>query len=409
MTNSTKTRILYIGMVPPEVGGQEAGGVATHAWQLAIQARKRGDEVYMLANTISSFNKNGVNVIASPQRNKLSKIFHAIKIWPFIDKSKFNDINFLSFKKKISVLYGACLLQKILNSVKPDLIHIHSLHNIQSLTLRLLQNSIPLVITDHGFWQGFRNSSKYKYEYILKKVQTTANLADCIICVSKFSKIQMDKNEIGQTKKRVVINNPIFPEGLPLINKQKARDEMGLPENKKILFFNGVSEPVQRKRLDLILKGILANDWLRANCKLVCITNNEGLKYTEVFTGKIDILVLPPQPWEKIVKFYNAADVFVMPSKSESLGIVYEESLLAGIPIIGFYQIVNELEHLLGIYIGEKFDAWSEDEKVLAEKIIKVLNTEFDRELLRKKVIENLSWDAKFGEFDSVYKELLSK
>ena len=203
MTNSTKTRILYIGMVPPEVGGQEAGGIATHAWQLAIQARKRGYEVYMLANTTSSFNKNGVNVIASPQRNKLSKIFHAIKIWPFIDKSKFNDINFLSFKKKISVLYDACLLQKILNAVKPDLIHIHSLHNIQSLTLRLLQNSIPLVITDHGFWQGFRNSSKYKYEYILKKVQTTANLADCIYVYLNFQKYRWIKMKLGKLKKEL--------------------------------------------------------------------------------------------------------------------------------------------------------------------------------------------------------------
>lgn len=74
---------------------------------------------------------------------------------------------------------------------------------------------------------------------------------------------------------------------------------------------------------------------------------------------------------------------------------------------MGFPESIRELEHLLGICIGEKFDASNEDEKALAEKIIKVLNTDFDRKLVRKKVIENLSWDAKFSEFDSVYKEVL--
>ena len=41
------------------------------------------------------------------------------------------------------------------------------------------------------------------------------------------------------------------------------------------------------------------------------------------------------------------------------------------------------------------------------KKIIKVLNTDFDRKLIRRKVIEKLSWEAKFSEFDSIYKEVL--
>ena len=153
------------------------------------------------------------------------------------------------------------------------------------------------------------------------------------------------------------------------------------------------------------------DSYLREKCVIIVITNEKGIDYAHKFTKKqqINALILGPQPWDRIVKFYNAADVFVMPSRSESLGIVYEEALLAGIPIVGFYPILNELEHLLGVYIGEKFDASKENEKALAEKIVKVLNTNIDRELLRRKAIEKLSWDTKFSEFDSVYKELLAK
>ena len=43
---------------------------------------------------------------------------------------------------------------------------------------------------------------------------------------------------------------------------------------------------------------------------------------------------------------------------------------------------------------------------MLAEKIIKVLNTEFDRELLRRKAKENLSWDVGFEKFDAVYRQV---
>ena len=71
MKNLSKTKILYIGPIPPEVGGQSAGGIATHAWQLAVQSYKRGYEVYILAHTTSSFTKDGIKVICLPQKNKL--------------------------------------------------------------------------------------------------------------------------------------------------------------------------------------------------------------------------------------------------------------------------------------------------------------------------------------------------
>ena len=84
-------------------------------------------------------------------------------------------------------------------------------------------------------------------------------------------------------------------------------------------------------------------------------------------------------------------------------------SAAGAFPIVGLYWNVSEIEKSLGVYVGERFNASKEDEKILAGKITKVLNIDFDREFLRRKVIENLSWEAKFGEFDSVYKEVLAE
>lgn len=402
MKNSSKTKILYIGLIPPEIGGQSAGGIATHAWQLATQAAKRGYEVYILANTTSSFTKDGVKVISPLQKNKLVKAFIGLKYYFLTKRDKLRDLNFLDFTDKLSILYSASYFKDIIEKIKPDLIHVHSLHTTATLSLKLLGSSIPLVVTDHGFWQGVEE------ERDLLKVKQTANKADYIICVSEFAEEQQRKFSVGSQKRRKIIHNPVDVNRIPLLNQEEIKQELGL-KNKKVIFFSGVVEPVKRKGLDILLNAIVINQYLRKS-KLIIISNAEGINYAKKFMEgqKIDALILPLQSWDRVVKIYNAADVFVMPSKSESFGIVYEESLLVGTPVVGFYPILNALEHLLGIYIGEKFDTRRENERDLAEKIIKVLNTNFDRELMRKKVIEKISWDAKFGEFESVYREALA-
>lgn len=104
----------------------------------------------------------------------------------------------------------------------------------------------------------------------------------------------------------------------------------------------------------------------------------------------------------------SVADVFVMPSILEPFGLVYVEALLADTPVVGCHESIKELEGLLGIYIGEGFDPRREGAEELAEKIEKILKTKFYRELLRRGITGNLSWD-KIGEFDAIYKEVLSQ
>ncbi|MBA7484892.1 D-inositol-3-phosphate glycosyltransferase [subsurface metagenome] len=320
---------------------------------------------------------------------------------------KFRNLSFLKFKDRLKVAYLQVFLKKTLNDVKPDLVHVHHFQDQFIFAFKIVQNNVPLVVTDHAFWHEL-GRTKY-YEYSLKKKRCAANLVDYIIYVSKFSKKQMERFNIGLKQKKVLIYHPVSVEKIPFINKETARNELELPINKKLIFFNGISESVSRKGLDILLKSISKSLWLKKNCKIVIIANTEGIKFSQGFLDKIDIMPIATQPWEKIVKIYNAADLFVMPSRSESFGIVYIESLLVGVPVIGFYPIIKELENMLGTYIGEKFNADKENEEDLAEKIIKVLNMKIDRKLLRKKVIENLSWDVKFREFELIYRELLRK
>ena len=419
MTATAKARILYIGMIPPEVGGQEAGGIATHAWQLAMEAHKKGYEVYMLAGTTSSFTKDGVRVIGPFQKNRLLRALHAIKFWVFNLNcfiSGFLRLNFLNFKEKIKVLYGASFLQEIIESIKPDLIHVHSFLKKTPLSLSVLKNCPPIVITDHGigvtYEYGLQDLFKIKnITYFSKIVKEIAKKANYVITVSEFEKHLLIKNfNLPDSIKIKTIVNP-FVLNSKIFSKVKIKAELGFSNKKKIVFFAGASYAIKKKGLDILLKAFAGNKYLRSKCKLFVVTKGEALSFAQDFVKKnnIDGLILGPQTWEKVNKYHNAADVFVMPSRIETFSLVYIEALYVGTPIIGFHENVREIENMLSIYIGETFDAQKENEKILAEKIIKVLNTEIDEDIIRKKVIENLSWDAKFSEFNSIYNEALKR
>lgn len=416
MKKSDKTKILYIGPIPPEVGGQASGGVATYTWELATQAHRKGYDVHILANTASSFVRDGIRIISLPPRNKLLKALYGLRFLLTANKNRMVFLNFLSFKRA-RALYSAYSLKKTIERVKPDLIHIQSLTDTHALILTFLKNCPPTVITDHGIGVYFMHANVARKIFGIKKmsqleetVKETVKTANFIITVSDFAKQQLKEQiNLPSSLKIKAVLNPLDVNKFPLLSKKETKEELGLV-GKKVVFFSGVHEPIKKKGLDILLQAFGADDYLQKNCKLLVVTRGQGISFARGFLKdkNIDGLILDPQPREKLVKYYNAADVFVMPSRIEGIGLVYEESLAVGTPIVGFPDSLEELEELLGIYIGEKFDASKEDEKALAKKIIKVLNTDFDRKLLRKKVVENLSWNARFGEFDSIYRELLA-
>lgn len=418
--NQLKEKILYIGPIPAELGGTGTGGIETHCWQLATQAYKSGYEVYILTYGASSFKKetNGVNIISISQ-NKFTfplKVFYAIKNWSVIDVENHNYFSFLSLRDKLIVLYCAYILEKIISTTKPDIIHIHSLLNMNILSLGILKSPSPIVVTDHGIGVVYNYGTFEKFDisdkdYLLRKMTEGIKIASYVISVSNFAKKHLLKflDYFGD-KKLTAILNPIDITSLPILDKEELKHELGLG-NKKVVFFSGVHNPVKKKGLDILLWAFDSNDYLCKTCTLLIVTNKDGLNFAQDFVKNknIDIVLMGPQKWERVVKYYNVADVFVLPSWTEGIGIVYEESLVVGTPIVGFSESIREIEELLGVYVGEKFDCEREDEKNLAKKVIKVLDTNFDRKNTRKSAINNLSWDARFMDFEKIYKELTLK
>jgi len=401
--NNLKYNILFIGPIPPEAGGRKPGGIATHLWQLANYSQKAGYEIYILTNADTLHNKKGIHIINFNCMHRAIALVKAFKDYLFIDNNKYSFLTSFRIIKRLAILYRARILKETLKNVKPDLIHIHSLHNTTALSYRLISCNLPMIITDHAFWQGIKQKSD------INKIQHVLDNTKSLICVSELCREKYRSFNLNYKGDIKVIHNPIEVSKIPLFNREEIKQKLLL--DKDIILFSGVSEAISRKGLDILLKAFEVSNHIKDKCKLVIITNDEGKQYADNFFKRIAIdgIVLGPQPWERIIEYYNSASVFVMPSKSEGFALVYIEALLAGCPVIGYHKSLEEIETLLEMHIGEKFNADIEDENNLATKIIKVLNTNFNRVILRQRMIEKLSWDTKFPEFNKVYQRELSQ
>lgn len=124
-----------------------------------------------------------------------------------------------------------------------------------------------------------------------------------------------------------------------------ARRRLGLPRDAYVLLFVGRIQPL--KAPDVLLRAVarmLADDpALRAKLVVAVVggpsgsgrCRPEGLQSLAAQLGITDVMRFePPSPQRELADWYRAADVTVVPSHSESFGLVAVESQACGTPVV---------------------------------------------------------------------------
>ena len=124
--------------------------------------------------------------------------------------------------------------------------------------------------------------------------------------------------EYGFTGDIETIHLSIDPYFKKLRERDKIRNELGLPGGKRLLL--SVSTNVKRKNLNIIGKTMKL---LTDNFALVRVGESIGKSITFQNVSK-----------EKLNKIYNACDVLLMPSIEEGLGLPVIEGFATGIPVV---------------------------------------------------------------------------
>jgi len=188
----------------------------------------------------------------------------------------------------------------------------------------------------------------------------------------------------------------VNPELFHPIDKQLARQQLGLGDEKIILFVGRI-EPL--KGIDQLLK---AMPYLQNGRKprLIIIGGDEQSRYE---MGKLEELGRDLQiqdsvdfpgmiKHEKLSYYYSAADVCVIPSYYESFGLVALESLACGTPVVA--TDVGDLRNI--IRQGETgFVVMDNAPHHLADKIARILSrpsADIDSALTIRATVGRFSW-----------------
>jgi glycosyltransferase involved in cell wall biosynthesis len=250
---------------------------------------------------------------------------------------------------------------------------------------------------DLSRWTWTRKNKAWR-NLSLTVVAPSRWLADCARASSLFREVRVEVIPNG-------LNIEIFqPQG-----KNRSRNGLNLPKNKKIILFGAVwasSDP--NKGFSLLAQALrtLGKDSTNLMALVFGSDNFTGLPelgMPAVCLGQI-------HDDHTLATIYSAADVFVAPSLLENLPNTVMEALACGTPCVAFNQggLSDLVEHKGSGYLAPPYD--TDD---LARGIAWVLkNSDRQAELAlraRQKVKEEFRLDKAADRYVALYREILAK
>ena len=309
----------------------------------------------------------------------------------------FHKLDRLLFHYKYQKVYNA-LVNKI--EVKEyEVLHAHSLFANGYIAYKIFQKfHIPYIV-------AVRNTdinTFFKYFIYLRKlgIEILEN-ASKIILISKAYQEKLLKYVPKGKRKSIQNKCIVIPNGIDsYFLENKAQPKKWNKKTLNLVFTGRIDE---NKNLITTIKccdKILKNKY---DVKLTVIGSITSKRYEKIIKKYDFINYVGQKNKEEIVEIYKNMDIFVMPSKHETFGLVYVEAMTQGLPVIytkneGFDKFFDDGE--VGYPII--YNNYSE----MAQKIELIIE---NYEEISRKCIENSSlfnWQDIASRYIEIYKQI---
>lgn len=244
-------------------------------------------------------------------------------------KGKFNVL-----KKYASWMLGAASLAKK-NKRDLSITHAHYVFPSGLISLYLKKRfNIPYIVTAHG---GDINKMAKKNEQIRKMSAAILQNASHVIAVGEELAATIE-NDFGVAKNKLTvmsmgIDRDVFK---PATDKAAVQRELGFdPAKKNFLFVGNVIQEKGVEELILAFNDMSENE-PSATLTIIGSTKDHNFfdKIEPLAKKNEAITFVEPMPQPQLVRFFQAADAFVLPSYIEGLGLVALEAMACGTPVI---------------------------------------------------------------------------
>lgn len=299
--------------------------------------RKNSDFGIFIKRQVEQLEKDGIKIIKVVKTRKT----HFAYV-PFVSKSIF----YLLFRTY-------------------DLVHGH--YGFHSALFPAVIKRKPLVITFHGS-DALKEPLRHKVYRSLQKF--IISRSDNIIAVSDEIKNVLMSNLNADPNRISIISCGVDTSVFVPLEKMDVRRKLGIAENAKVVLFAGSLS--YSKGVDVMF------ECAQRMPDVLFILVGDGLLKTDIKNCKFPGAC----PHEEMPKWMNAADIFVLPSRSEGTPVVILEALSCGIPVVasrigGCPDVIRDGQTGYLIPVG--------DVDMLQRKVRDLLNDNVNRNLMGKR------------------------
>lgn len=199
------------------------------------------------------------------------------------------------------------------------------------IMMYLRLTKIPVIFTFDG---GYKREEKYLKRSIKKYIYGLGKgfLSPSKECDNKLISYSVNESQIHRYPFTSLHENEVLNYLVTDDEKLSLRKKLGITEKFVIL---GVGRLVSCKRWNLLIECM---EFLPNDCGLYIIGDNpKGSVYEKYLTGHEQdnrFHFINFKPKEELAEFYKAADLMVLPSKGEVWGLVTNEAMAKGLPVV---------------------------------------------------------------------------
>ncbi len=323
----------------------QVNGVVTSINDTVRELREHGHEIHIFCPADKKLRKG--------------KYIHTISSFTFIPYPEY----------KVAIPVPPKIISKI-KRIDPDIIHIHTPASIGLLGIYVGKKlNIPIVATYHTllneymeYLPGSRISvfKKLNKKMLNKYISFFYNKTDAITVPSNYT-----KNVLKQYKIKIKIET--IPNGIVTKLYKRKRTK-----NRKYTILH-VGRLCKEKNIDILIKAYKKIVNKMPNSQLLILSKGPYETILKSLVKKLGmekyIKFLGYVSEEEKIKLYNSSDLFVIPSTTDTQGIVTIEAMASGTPVIAA-NIAGSKEFVKNNYNGLLFKP--NDINDLSKKILSV-------------------------------------
>jgi len=202
--------------------------------------------------------------------------------------------------------------------------------------------SVPVISTNHTLYTEYAHYVPLRPKAITKWIMTTLMRCyynRCKVVVVPSQPVVDILRSYGVTTRLEIVKTGVDPVANQLDSAERAdlrKELVGTDDGAMLLYVGRIA---REKNLTMMLRAMQQLDHQGIDARLVVVGGGPALDETKRFAQSLDmksgrVVFMGMMERQKIRKLYDASDLFVFPSTTETQGIAICEAMTAGLPVV---------------------------------------------------------------------------